>query len=505
VLEKALSSGDFAMQQPPLAEILKSLRPLRLRSLDQLDFNTRGRLLTALLRVARQKKPPEPSKPAATPPEASAPSKPSPAPREEPQPARSDDAPVAEAGPAAADEGPMPDSEVQPADTSAGRDSEPAITAAAESPAAAPSHERTPEEARFAAYQDVMFLVGSVWRAAGEAVRAEAAFAASGRRPEEGAAPQPQRPAVTWREEADGLEKERRTRDAAHLHERHGSHAEAARLYEASGDLRSALRSSVVAKDLLLARRLLKELKPEHFLPVIEKAGAYQVLMEHYVDLGDFENVAKLYERARQFDQAALAWEKSGKLGAARKAFERAKDPGNAERVRQLEVAKLIERGDRLGAALLQISAGKREEAAQTLMALPAAKAFRFLQKAKLDAEALALARTETARAEAEDKPATLARWLEMLGDFPGAAEAWQRAERRDRALAMYEQAGNWQRAAELAEALRQRVKAIELYYRAGDKASAERVAAQPEPVAEVAASPSTDPAHPLEGAGEER
>ena len=53
-LEKAYSQKDFAKQKASLEEILKQLKPLRLRSIDQLDFNTSGRLITTLLRVGRQ-------------------------------------------------------------------------------------------------------------------------------------------------------------------------------------------------------------------------------------------------------------------------------------------------------------------------------------------------------------------------------------------------------------------------------------------------------------------
>jgi len=522
VLEKALSTGDFAKQKQPLAEILRQLKPLRLRSLEELDFNTRGRLLTTLLRVGRQKKPPEPPPPAAgstaepapagksdaeaAPDQAEAAQAPAEAADGASTPPGSAQAPAAEAegAPPAAEVGARePGSDSAPA-TDAG--SNPAEAAQAPKPPAL-----SPEEEKLAAYGEVLFLVGSVWRAVGDEDRAEPAFAASGRQfaepetaPAPGRAPSapPSAPrSGDWRDEARRLESQKRTRDAARLYERHDSTAEAARLYEAGGDLKSALRNFLSAKDSPAARRLLAQLKPEQFLPIVEKAGAYELLMEHYVEAGQFDNVAKLYERARQFDQAALAWEKSGKLAAARKAYERAKDSANAERVRQLEVEKLIERGDRLGAALLLVAAGKRGDAIQTLLALPAAKAFRFLQKMKFDDEAQALARKEIERSEAENRPGGSARWLEMLGDLPAAAEAWKRAERKDRALAVYEQAGDWPQAAQMAESLGDRDKAVELYQRAGDGASAERAAAMP---AQVVAPPPSAESVALDGEGEE-
>jgi len=68
------------------------------------------------------------------------------------------------------------------------------------------------------------------------------------------------------------------------------------------------------------------------------------------------------------------------------------------------------------------------------------------------------------------------ARWLEWTGDALAAAEAWEKAERKDKALEMYEQVGQWQKAAQLAEALGRKDHALELYHRAGDRDSAARL-----------------------------
>jgi tetratricopeptide (TPR) repeat protein len=355
-----------------------------------------------------------------------------------------------------------------------------------------------PVDPKLAAYQDAMYLVGSIWRAVGEESRAALAFSSSGRRADQVEAVKILKRTGDWREEATVLESQKRPRDAARIYEQHGAQADAARLFDAGGDLKSALRCALAGKDMDGARRLVKALAPAESQPILEKAGAWELLMEHYVGTGDFDNVARLYERARQFDQAALAWERAGKLSNARKAYERSRDSKGSARVRDLEVDKLIARGDRLGAAVLLLGAGQRERAVETLVALPAPKAFRFLQKAKLDAEAIELAKKEVALAEGANKPSDKARWLEMLGDVSAAAEAWEKAERRDKALALYEQAGNWQRAAELAEGLSQHDKAVELFHRAGDKVNAARVEALPKvapPAAKV--EPDPEPAEP--------
>jgi len=292
------------------------------------------------------------------------------------------------------------------------------------------------------AFAEMMFTLGSIWRAVGDQRRAELAFAASGKQAD-------QEQAVA---------------------------APAAPVIEKGKDLKSDLRRAVATKDWDGARRIIKLIPADESRAILEKAGAYELLMERYVETSDFQNVARLYERARQFDQAALAWERAGKLGNARKAYERANDAEGAQRIRRLEVEELVKRGDRLGAAVLLLGENRREEAARVLLELPPAKAFRFLQNVKLDDEAMALARREIQQAESENKPSVKARWLEWTGDALAAAEAWEKAERKDKALEMYEQVGQWQKAAQLAEALGRKDHALELYHRAGDRDSAARL-----------------------------
>jgi hypothetical protein len=153
----------------------------------------------------------------------------------------------------------------------------------------------------------------------------------------------------------------------------------------------------------------------------------------------------------------------------------------SANRVRGLEVKSLVERGDRLGAATLLAAAGQRREAVEVLSPLPPPKAFHFMQRLKLDDEAKALAQRELARADEEKKPAGRARWLELLGETASAAEAWEQAGRKEKALPLHEQLGNLARAAQLAEELQQRTKAVELYTRLNDAAGLERAKALPE------------------------
>ncbi len=505
-LEKALTKSDFPNQKQPLEEILKSLRPLKMTSIEQLDLNTRGKLITSLLRVSRQ---PRPAPGAAV--EAAVPA----------AEAGSADAQVADAPAAEAVEtAPSADAvleapSVEGAPVEAGstevassQDSATEEVSAVET--AAPEAAVPPVDPGVNAWQDVQYLVGSIWRAVADERRAALAFAASGREFKEKA--EEKKTIATlhktgeWKAEAGLLEKGKRTRDAARVQERNGQFAEAARLYEEAGDLKSALANAVFAKLEEVVDRLMGLMKQPDWQSVLEKAGEWERLMGIYVKRADFDSVAKLYERAKQFDQAGLAWERAGKLSIARKTYERAKDTGSANRVRELEVKKLIERGDRLGAATIQLAAGQKAEAIETVKGLPGPKAFRFLQKLKLDEEAMAYAREEIAKAVVENKPGDQARWLELVGETAGAADAWIKAERQDKALPLFEQLADWPRAAALAETLGQQDKAVELFHRAGDKENAERVAALPKPVpaAVIAVEPEVAEAPGSAGADEQ-
>ncbi len=587
-LEKALGKNDLPAQKQPLEAIVRSLRSMRLKSLDDLELNVKGRLMTSLLRVQRQPRPPMPE--GFVPSGAPVPAAP---------------AAAGEAGSALGNTGIVAQSTLTPPGTGGNlpgvsdvgiSEGSPTVTqeqaeaaatgqtgsgpadGGAVSAATPATGEGTgisegsptvtqeqaqaadPAREKYVAWVDVMFLVGRAWRAAGDPERAASAFTLSGRQPaaeaEEPAArpagerregregrgegregrgerregrgerregregerregregrgerregregegregrgerrergpagerrERPPLPELTgdWQEQSKQLEAAGRTRDAARLHERNNSFAEAIRLFETGGDLKSALRCALQAKDQDTTRRLLGTLPPDQVPATLEKAGAYELLMEHYIGKNDFENVARLYERARQFDQAGLAYERANKLSLARKAYERARDFAAANRMRDLEVKSLVERGDRLGAATLLVAAGRRGEATEVLGALPPPKAFHFLQRLKLDEEAKTLAQKELARAESENKPAGRARWLELLGEVATAAPIYEEIGRKEKALALYEQIGHLPKAAALAEELQLRDKATALYTQLGDSAGVERAKALPE------------------------
>ena len=139
-----------------------------------------------------------------------------------------------------------------------------------------------------------------------------------------------------------------------------------------------------------------------------------------------------------------------------------------------------MERGDRLGAALLLVQARQRDQAAKLLEPLPPPKAFRFLQQLGLNAEAKALGERELQRATEESKSMARARWLELLERPADAAEAWEAAGRKDKAFPLLEKAGQFGRGARLAEEIGNRNEAIRLFRRAGEDAEADRLEALP-------------------------
>lgn len=501
-LEKALTKTDFSAMKEPLSAVLRAIRPMRLKSLEQLDLATRGKLITSLMRVQRLPKP------------AAAEAPPADAPAVE--------APAVEAPPA---EGPEAQAPVE----------------AAAAPVQA-------VDSKLTGWSESQFTVGLIWSSMSEADRAKAAFDNAGRQPTEAdlAVPEPQpqahaekqergprkgkpersprgdrkerptnkaradrpgrptrperlEPFVSsgdWQVDVKKMEELGRTRDAARLYEKNEAYADALRLFESGADIKAAIRCALKSKDEEAFARLSAKAKPEEMVEALERASAWEKLMQFHVARSDYESIAKLYERANQFDQAALAWEKAEKFSFARKAYERAKDFHGARRVRDLETKKLIERGDRLGAATLLMATGKREEALECLKVLPAPKAFQFMKKVKLNVEAEAFGKAEMAKAEAENNPMQRARWLELLGQQAQAAEVYLAADRKDKAAFVFLGLGEVKRAAELFETAGLLDKAQAAYAQLNDVANVERLKALPRstPAVETAQS-EIDPA----------
>jgi tetratricopeptide (TPR) repeat protein len=204
------------------------------------------------------------------------------------------------------------------------------------------------------------------------------------------------------------------------------------------------------------------------------------LLMGFYVQHESFEAVAQLYERANQFDQAGIAYEKAQKLTLARRAYERAKDFAAANRVRDVEVKRLVEKGDRLGAATLLMAVGRRTETVDLMKEIPPTKAYGFLKKLKLEDDAKALAETHLNEAVASKNELQRARWLEVIGKMNEALEIYLSMDRKDKASFVLESLGQTERAAQLAEEAGQLMRAEKLFRKGGDVTNADRVAKLP-------------------------
>ncbi|MCL2011830.1 MAG: DEAD/DEAH box helicase [Cystobacterineae bacterium] len=545
-LERALTKGDFLLEQSPLQEILRTIRSMRLSSLEQLDSNARGRLITSLFRVMRQKKPEllkqtmddstaqtpthnqPPEESTLLQPETAAPPE---LPQETQAAASSEPAsPESVAAEPAAPE-PVP---AESAPESVPAESAPEFVVAESAATEAPSIEEkqesvslSPEQLQAQAYRSVLDLVGRIWRALGEQARSQTALEVSGLKALSEEAQLPPEPAKRtadrphrekphkekrekpsredsrltfkdWREQAAHLEQARRTRDAGRLHEKNASFIEAVRLFELGGDLKSALRCAVLGEIEEASTRLMGRLASSEVKFILERLAAWGLLMAYCVKTKDYEAVARLYERARQMDQAALAWEKAGRLSFARKAYEQAGDLESATRIRVVEVQQLMDRGDRLGAATLWVATGNAQAAIDVLKELPGPKAYRFLMKLKLEEEAQKLATTQVEQAIAAGDHSAHARWLEAMDQLPQAIEAWLRADRRDKAMYLFEKTEQYEQAAQLAEALERLDKAEALFRQAGNEEQAARIAALPRPTVLPAKAPkdlsSSDP-----------
>ncbi len=502
-LEKALTKNDLSAMKAPLNEVLRAIRQLHLKSLQDVDLNTRGRMITSLMRVQRMAAP----KAAAA------------------APSESTDLPSTEAI-AASPETSSPES-ASPEATSE-TPVEPAPPAESSAAPASVNESKPAVSAEFS-YADVQYTVGLIWHFAQEADRATSAFENAGRKPSDAdlaalpapavaassarthdakgdrsnrrdrpargergeRSPRPERrdrsapfqPTGDWQVDAKKLEEIGRTRDAARLYEKNKSFADGLRLFEAGGDVKSAVKMALLGKIDDAYAALSPKLKPDELATVLEQAQAWEKLMEVYVARQDFDSIARLYERARQFDQAGLAWERAGKLAQARKAYERAHDFAAANRLRELEVRKLVERGDRLGAATLLMTVGRKSEAVEMLKELPGPKAFHFMNKLKLAEDASAFAKEELAKAEAQGNQLQRGRWLELLGQHSQAIEIYRAADRKDKMALVYEQMGDFKTAAELMEASGHLDRSAKLFQRAGDVENASRVNALPRPL----------------------
>ena len=496
-------------REAPLQEVLKALKPLHLRSIEDLDFNTRGKLITSLARVQRQAKP-----------------KPSEAPAAEARPA---EAPAAEAGSRGGRRRgsrgrPRPRRRPRRPRRSAPR---PPAAAAPRRLPPRPSPRRPPVDPKVQAYGDVMFTVGLIWRAVGDTDRASSAFELAGRQPTEadlvaprrrksarsaptrgerpdrgpqGRAARPQeRPRAParhktelfvssgdWQADAKKLEELGRTRDAGRIHEKNKSFADASRALR--GGRRSRRRPCAAPPPGRTRARL------EALARQVQARGAGEGPREgRGVDAAD-----ELARQAREL-RGGGASSTSGRGSSIRPARPtsgrrscrwRAR-PTSAPRTSGGRGPRARPRGAEAHRARRSLRRGdaccsaraRRPRRWRRLKPLPPTKAFHFMEKLKLADEAKAFAREELEKAEAAEQQGprgALVRAARREGQ--GRRGVPGRRSQGQGGRACSSRWASSPRRPSLAEASANLDKAQELFAKAGDTANAERVKALPRP-----------------------
>jgi tetratricopeptide (TPR) repeat protein len=376
-LERPLTTGDFEAQKGQYAKILDKLKPLKLKTIDELEFDCRTKLFTALLRGGRQ-------------------------------PACSD-------------------------------------------------------AAKEAARKELMLLLGEIWRAVGDDGRAGKLYAESGHTV----------PALKmlessgeWQQAAALHRREGRPMEAAKMCEQHEDFAGALEAYREAGDQRSWLRLALKTSNVDEARKAARALPIKIAREVLFKARQGDLFLELLVEKGEWVEIGQLYERSEQWADAAQAFEKAGKLPRAAEAHSKGGDLISAARCLDREVQTRLAAQDSVGAGEVLRHAGQVERAVEIVAPQRPELAFKWLQKAGLDAKAL-----EFAKARAKEhaaKPAEAAVWLEHAGELPLAAQAYLDGAQPAEALRVWESLRDWDHAAQAAAKAGQREHAMELFRRAG-------------------------------------
>ncbi len=530
-VEKALTKSDFVSMEESLRSVHQALRGMRLRSLDALESAIKGKLITTLARVSRAPRPAEknpstsdaasevPGESAEVPAPADEVSATAPLPTREALASTNGEGSNGEPPPATTgvsqESGTVNEAvelglEGDRAPNLAGSPSEgiDAPTIGSESsladgspPVLQPAPGAAATESQQSPWEKSQYVVGLIWSSMNEGERASSAFARSGKDPEpQDLAPHPpdsaseaatapshgrpkMRPAS--RRETRSADSRRSARSpnprsvdasGAMALEKAGAFAEASAMFEAEGDLESALRCAARVDDATRCIALASRLSPPKVASAYRAAQSWQRLMDYHAALGDYEAVAQLYERARQYDQAGLAWERAQKFGSAKVAFERAGDLVSANRVRDRDVEDRLRRGDRVGAAAVLMSVGRKSEALKALEGLPPAQIIHAMQRLKLHEEATAYSRGELARAQAAGDLARQGQWLEVLGNRKEAIERYLEAGLRDRAARVHAKGGDYRSAAKLMAAANSYRRAAEYFQKAGDGSEAQRM-----------------------------
>ncbi|MDR0966906.1 MAG: hypothetical protein LBM75_10505 [Myxococcales bacterium] len=401
-LERPLTRGEFAEVGQGFQRIAARLEPLRLSSIDVLDFDARTHLLTALLRAGRL-----------------------PSPADDPD--------------------------------------------------------------KLAARRDMLSAVGDTWLAVGDEARADKVYEAAGR-PDRAIARLERE--GQWREAAELAARAGNLKQAAQIFEAHGDKERAFALFQQAGEQRSALKLALELGRREEIRALAKSIDFKEVRALLFQHGLADLYLELVAEMGDWREVARLYEQAGQHGDAARAYERAGNVTKALDAFNRAGQQGEVQRLARQEAAAREQRGDLAGAGNVLCRFGLLDEAVALTRASRPELAFKWLERAGQLDRARAFAAEMVGRLDAQGDRLLCAIWLERSGDKARAAERWRALGKPEEALRLYTALCDWRSAAALTLEMGELHRAADFHARAG--------IALPDEVAQAlleAASTLTDPA----------
>lgn len=353
------------------------------------------------------------------------------------------------------------------------------------------------DEAKEAVRKDLMFLIGEIWRTLNEEAHAGKLYAESGR---SAPALKALEKSGEWEGVAALHRKDKRPLEAAKIYEQHEDWKGALEAWLESGDAKGILRAALKAGNLDEARKAAKALPLKTAREILFKAKQGDLFLELLAAKGEWFEIAQLYEHSEQFADAALAFEKVGKLTRAAEAFSKAGDLVNAARCLDKEVKDRLAKKDVVGAGEVLKRAGQVDRAVEIVAPVNAGLAFKWLQKAGLDAKAMDFAKARAKEHQA--KPSEAASWLERAGELPLAAQAFLEGGRFADAARIWESLGDWEKAGESAAKAGLRDHAVELFRRGGISDAEERaakLAPPPPPAPPPAAEPVPPEATPTE------
>lgn len=313
--------------------------------------------------------------------------------------------------------------------------------------------------------REMLSSVGNTWLAVGDEVRADEVLDAAGR-PERAMARLER--SGEWQQAAELAERVGRFSQAAQILKAHGEKHRALELFLRAGERHEALRISLELGLHEKVRDLAREVDFKTVRALLFQNGMADLYLELVAEMGDWREVAHLYEQAGQHGDAAHAYERSGNLDKAVEAFRRAGQQDEVQRLARQAALLRQEKGDLAGAGNVLCRFGLIDEAIDLVSASRPELAFKWIERAGQIERARAFAEEMVERLDAGEEPLLCAIWLERSDQKARAAELWRSLGKPEEALRLYVSLCDWRHAAELAQELGDIGRATEFYARAG-------------------------------------